>query len=110
MITDCTLPTYVCREARSKLLELPKVWANVDFPILRASILVQKHAQQCLRSTCILNCLSGKPHVLFTLSVYGREIKLSVLRLVFLLLLASGVFEKEDDTNGVKLLKRFGIQ
>jgi hypothetical protein len=32
------------------------------------------------------------------------------LRLVFLLLLAGGVFEKEDDTNGVELLKRFGVQ
>jgi hypothetical protein len=58
-----------------------------------------------LSSACILDCLSGKPHILFALSFYGGEVKLAILRLVFLLLLASGVFEKEDDTNRVELLK-----
>jgi hypothetical protein len=45
MRMERSLPTYVCRESRSELLELSEVRANVDVAVLWISILVQKHAQ-----------------------------------------------------------------
>jgi hypothetical protein len=90
---NISLPTYVCREARGELFELSEVRANVDVAVFRISILVQEHAQQCLGSTSILDCLCCKPHVLLTLSFYSSKVELAILRLVFLRLLASGIFE-----------------
>jgi hypothetical protein len=34
MKMNLNLPTYVCREARGELLELPEVRANVDVAVL----------------------------------------------------------------------------
>lgn len=88
-----SFPTYVCREARSELLELSEVRANVDVAVLCISILIQKHAQECLSSTSVLDCLGCEPHVLLALGFYSSKVELAILRLVFLRLLASRVFK-----------------
>jgi len=57
-----------------------------------------------------LNCLCCKPHILLALSFYSSKVELAILRLVFLRFLASGVFEEEDDADGVELLERLSIE
>jgi hypothetical protein len=49
--------------------------------------------------------LCCKPHVLLALSFDSGKVELAILRLVFLRLLSSRVFEKEDDANRVELLE-----
>jgi hypothetical protein len=97
--------TYVRWEARGKLLELPQVGSNVDVSIFRAAVLVQKHAQQRLSSASILNGLRREPHILLALCFYSGKVEFAIQRFVLLRLLAGGVFEEEDDTDGVELLE-----
>ena len=97
--------TYVCWEAIGELLELPQVWPNVDVSILRAAVLVQKHAQQRLSAASILNRLRREPHILLALCLYSSKIEFAIQRFVLLRLLAGWVFEEEDDTDGVELLE-----
>jgi hypothetical protein len=101
--------TYVCREARGEFLELPQVWSNVDVSIFRAAVLVQEHAQQRLCTASILNSLRREPHILLALSFYSGKVEFTIQRFIFLGLLASRVFEEEDDTNGVELLEGLGV-
>jgi hypothetical protein len=97
--------TYVCWEAIGELLELPQVWPNVDVSILRAAVLVEKHAQQRLSAASILNRLRREPHIFLALRFYSGKVKLAIQRFVLLRFLASWVFEEEDDTDRVELLE-----
>jgi hypothetical protein len=52
-----------------------------------------------------LNRLRREPHIFLALCFYGGKVELAIQRFVLLGLLASRVFEEEDDTDWVELLE-----
>ena len=71
----------------------------------------QEDGEEGLCSAGILDGLGGEPDgVVLVLRFYRGEVEFAIERFVARCFLARGVFEEEDDADGMQVLEGFGVE